>query len=426
MRVPEESIVGTAADPKLPTNPTLRVLPVVLFNLLIYFVIGLPNAVMSGMFVVNTLGFDTGVAGTTITLQYLGTFATRLVAGQLVDKYGPKKILTWGLIACVISGLLVCLAAIIPTIFGTDGKLTHGTWRYVALGIALLSRLFIGWAESWTATSVTTWNMRRVGLAHTSVAISWNGVTSYGGIALGVTVGEFLGAKVMPQCSLLPVGMLAVAIGVGALILLSFYVGVKPLDRKGAPMSFLTAVRKVLPYGSGLAAGSFGFGTVNGFLSLYYESNHWYDIGLTFIIFAAVFIGVRILFSNQIDIRGGMPVAAVSLLTETIAMGLFSFGHSEVSAMVATGLTAAGFSLLFPALGTEAVKTDGPEYSGILLAAYSIFTDLTIFLVGPCMGYIKDHSSWSVMFAVVGVLCFSGIFLSYGLKALSNKQIRQG
>lgn len=413
-------------------SPTLRVLPVVLFNLLVYFVIGLPNAVIGAMFVHNILGFDVAMAGTTITLQYLGTFGTRLIAGQLVDKFGPKKILTWGLIACAISGLLMCSAALIPYFFGIDGILSpevvekygahYGLMRYLALGLALLSRLFIGWSESWTATSVTTWNMRRVGMAHTSVAISWNGVTSYGGIALGVSVGEFLGTKVMPKICLLPVGISATALALGGLALLSFYTGVKPLPRKGAPMSFLRALRKVFPYGAGLAAGSFGFGTVNGFLALYYSAHAWKHIGLTFGIFAVVFIAVRMLFSDQIDRRGGMIVAAISLATEATAMVVFATTHTEIGAMVATGLTGAGFSLLFPALGTVAVKTDGPEYSGILLAAYSIFTDLTIFIVGPAMGSLKDSFGWSTMFSVVAGLCLSGILLSFTLQRLGGKE----
>lgn len=387
-------------------SPTLRVMPVVFFNLLVYFVIGLPNAVIGAQFVHHTLGFSTAIAAMTITLQYLGTFLTRLVAGQLVDHQGPKKILRYGLIACTISGLLMCLAAAIPGLLGKGD-----TVRYIALGIALLSRLFIGWAESWTATSVTAWNMRRVGQEHTSVAISWNGVTSYGGIALGVSAGKYLGSF-MPVITLMPVGIGATLLGIFGSALLMFYTGVKPLPTKGAPMSFFTALRKVLPYGAGLAAGSFGFGTVNGFLSLYYSANNWSQIGVAFSTFAAVFVLVRIFFSSQIDKRGGVPVAYVSLVTEAVAMAVFCLVHSPTGGLIGAALTGAGFSLLFPAMGTMAVKTDGPEFGGILIAAYSVFTDLTIAIVGPFMGALQGGLGWPTMFAIVGILCLSGILFS--------------
>lgn len=48
-------------------SPTMRVMPVVLFNLLVYFVIGLPNAIIGAQFVHNTLGFSTAIAASTIS-----------------------------------------------------------------------------------------------------------------------------------------------------------------------------------------------------------------------------------------------------------------------------------------------------------------------------------------------------------------------
>lgn len=389
-------------------SPTLRVMPVVLFNLLVYFVIGLPNAIIGAQFVHNTLGFSTAVAASTISLQYIGTAIGRVVVGRRVDTYGPKVVLTYGLIFCAISGLLMCLAALVPT----PGFLgMNDTSRYVALAIALVSRLFIGWSESCTATSVTTWNIRRVGPAHASVAISWNGVTSYGGIAVGVSIGQFL-SGLIPNIKLLPVGMVATALAVGGLLLLRTYTPIKPLPSKGKPMPFISAVRKVLPYGAALAAGSVGFGSVNSFLSLYYTENHWAGLGAAFGAFAAVFIMMRIFFASQIDKRGGVPVAYCSLITEAVAMAVFCLVHTPTGALIGAALTGAGFSLLFPAMGTMAVKTAGPEFGGILIAAYSIFTDLTIVISSWVMGALRDHLGWGFLYGTAGVLCVSGIILS--------------
>ncbi len=387
-------------------SPTMRVMPVVLFNLLVYFVIGLPNAVIGAQFVHNTLGFSTAIAASTISLQYIGTAMGRMVVGHRIDTYGPKAVLRYGLIFCAISGLLVCLAALVPTFMGLND-----TSRYIALGIALISRLFIGWSESCTSTSVTAWNLRRVGQAHSSVAISWNGVTSYGGIAVGVTVGQLL-SGLLPTIKLLPVGALEVALGVGGFILLTFYKAIKPLAGNGKPMSFGLAVKKVLPYGAALAAGSVGFGTVNSFLALYYTENHWTGLGIAFGVFAACFIFMRIFVSGQIDKHGGVPIAYMSLVVEAIAMAVFCLVHNNTGGLIGAALTGAGFSLLFPAMGTMAVKTDGPEYNGILIAAYSIFTDLTIVVSSWFMGGLRDHMGWGTMFAVAGVLCVSGIAFS--------------
>ena len=387
-------------------SPTMRVMPVVLFNLLVYFVIGLPNAVISAQFVQHTLGFSTAVAACTLALQYVGTAMGRMVVGRRIDIYGPKAVLRYGLIFCAISGLLVCLAALIPTLMGLND-----TSRYVALGVALISRLFIGWSESCTSTSVTAWNLRRVGQAHSSVAISWNGVTSYGGIAVGVTTGQFLGT-LLPNIPLLPVGFLEVALGVGGFVLLTFYKAIKPLAGKGKPMPFGLAVKKVLPYGAALAAGTIGFGIVNNFLALYYAYRHWTGLGVAFIAFAVCFIFMRIFVSGQIDKRGGVLIAYISLVAEAVAMAIFHFVHAPIGGLIGAALTGAGFSLLFPAMGTMAVKTDGPEYNGILIAAYSIFTDLTLVISSLFMGGLINHMGWSNMFTVAGILCVSGIAFS--------------
>ncbi|PHI96662.1 hypothetical protein BG621_02570 [Parasaccharibacter apium] len=389
-------------------SPTMRVMPVVFFNLLVYFVIGLPNAIIGAQFVHNTLGFSTAIAASTISLQYIGTAMGRVIVGHRIDVFGPKAVLRWGLILCTISGLLMCLAALIPTshLMGMND-----TARYVALAVALISRLFIGWSESCTSTSVTTWNLRRVGPAHSSVAISWNGVTSYGGIAVGVTVGQWL-SGLLPTIKLLPVGIFAAALGICGFIILTFYKAIKPLPSKGKPMSFGLAVKKVLPYGAALAAGSVGFGTVNSFLALYYTENHWTGLGIAFGVFAACFIFMRIFVSGQIDKHGGVPIAYMSLVTEAIAMAVFCLVHNNTGGLIGAALTGAGFSLLFPAMGTMAVKTDGPEFHGILIAAYSIFTDITIVVSSWFMGGLRDHMGWGVMFAVAGVLCVSGIAFS--------------
>ncbi|MDF7673759.1 MFS transporter [Acetobacteraceae bacterium ESL0709] len=407
----------TYAEESLKGSPTLKVIPVVIFNLLVYFIIGLPNAVIGALFVHQTLGFSTAIAGMTLSLQYLGTFGTRLVSGQFVDRYGPKKILVFGLMATTLSGLLMCGAALITAFISLSE-----TVRYMALIVALLSRLFLGWGESWTATSVTTWNIRRVGRAHTSVAISWNGVTSYGGIAIGVTAGKYL-SQFDPHTTLLPVGIAsALLAAIGLIGLIFFYKPIKPLPVRGGHMSFIHALRKVLPYGVGLSAGSFAFGTISNFLALYFSANHWTKIGLAFGIFSLFFILGRLFFASQIDKRGGMPVAFASLFVEAIAMLIFCTIHTETGATIGAALTGAGFSLLFPALGTMAVKTGGPEYSGILLAAYSVFTDLTIFIVGPVMGLIQVKTGWNVMFAIVGVLCLSGILLTMCLSHLPGSE----
>ncbi|QCE35169.1 MFS transporter [Acetobacteraceae bacterium] len=422
----------TTSPPVPHRSPTLTVMPIVLFNFIVYFVVGLPNAVISAIFVHQALGFSTAVAGFVITTQYLGTFIARLFAGSLVDKYGSKKILSIGLIACTISGIFMALASIWAYSIGSDACLHNDSLRYAILGVALISRLFMGWGESWTATPVTAWNIRRVGHDHISVAISWNGVTTYSGIAIGVGVGQWMAslppqAAIAPAIGLLPVGLVSMALALIALLILSSYKALPPLHnadkgKPGSSMSLFTAIGKVLPYGLGLAAGSFGFGSINAFLALYYQANTWNHLNIAWYIFAFCFIATRLCGTGPIDKGYGVRIAMGALAVEALAFIIMALFHQQAAAIVGVALTATGFSLIFPALGTEATKMGGPESTGILNAAFSLFTDSTIFIVGPLMGVVKDLFGWYIMFCSVGTLCIVGIIATLGLLAIRKKE----
>ncbi len=384
-------------------SPLRKVLTVVLFNLLVYIVIGLPNAVLT-IFVHTTLGYSTTLAGFTFALQYAATFAARSSAGRLVDKIGPKPVVIGGLLACVCSGLLMGWAATIhhaPT---------------TSLGILLVSRLFLGWAESWTATGVIIWNIHRAGAENTALAISWNGICSYGGIALGAPIGAALALFPPPYGGLVAIGALSAFLPLLGLALIGFYHGAKPQAATQASIPFRKALHLVLWHGSALAAGSIGFAAISSFLALYYAAHHWNGAAAALAVFGMVFVCIRFFFAAQIKRRGGVFVAIISLLVE--AVGLFIIGAfpSHNSALLGAALTGAGFSLLFPALGVLAVNTAGPYNRGAALSAYCIFLDLAIAGSGFTLGPIIELSGYPAMFITSAACCLIGAVISYRLR----------
>lgn len=383
-------------------SPIRNVLTVVLFNLLVYIVIGMPNAVLT-IFVHTTLGYSTTIAGLTFALQYAATFAARSSAGRLVDKIGPKPVVIGGLLTCVCSGLLLGWAATLPNI------------PAASLGILLLSRLFLGWAESWTATGVIIWNIHRAGAENTALAISWNGICSYGGIALGAPLGAALALMPPPYGGLVAVGGLSALLPLFGLALIGFYQGAKPHVSAEKPISFRKALHLVLWHGSALAAGSIGFAAISSFLALYYAAHHWSGAATALAVFGGVFVCIRFFLATQIKRRGGVIVAIISLLVE--AMGLIIIGvfPSHASALLGAALTGAGFSLLFPALGVLAVNKAGPANRGAALSAYSVFLDLAIACSGFTLGPIIELSGYPAMFMTSAGCCLIGAAISYML-----------
>ena len=79
--------------------------------------------------------------------------------------------------------------------------------------------------------------------------------------------------------------------------------------------------------------------------------------------------------------------------------------------MIGAAVSGLGFSLVFPAIGVEAVKRV-PEFNrGTALGVYTAFADVSFFLVGPIAGaLIGMYGYGSVfVFALICVLAALGI-----------------
>lgn len=374
----------------------VTILAVVLFTLLCYTVIGLQMAVVP-LFVREKLGFSSAMAGFAVSVQYLATFATRAGAGRRIDTIGPKRVVQVGLAAGVLSGVFLALAAEVTAM------------PFLALCLVVIGRIILGFAESWVATAAIVWNIRRVGVARTAQVISWNGVCSYGGIALGAPV-----ATILYHSKSFPV--LSGFFGVGIVSLLLMAVGLPLAARQPAvePLpavkqhSFLAILSRVMPYGLALAAGSIGFGAISALLALYFADQDWNGAAVGLALFGSVFVLTRFVFTKQIAKRGGMVVALVSLVIEALGLSVLAWGPSAFWANAGAALSGAGFSLLFPALGVGAVEQVGPENRGAAIGAFSVFLDIAIGVSGPLLGLVIPLWGYGVLFQITAVCCVLG------------------
>lgn len=370
---------------------------IVVFTLLCYIEIGLQMAVVP-LFVKEQLGFSSALAGFAVSVQYLATFVSRIGAGHRIDTRGPKKVVIAGLFLGAVSGLLIMIA---PSMMA---------WPVGALAVVLLGRIFLGVSESWVATGVIVWNIQRVGVPGTARVISWNGVCSYGGIALGAPV-----AMIIYQSHAALGGFWGIGLCCMLMLLLGVpwawrQVAVKPLSPStGKRHSFMTVFGQVAPYGMALAAGSIGFGAISSLLTLYFADQNWRGAATALSIFGCVFVLTRFGFTTQIIKRGGTIVALVSLLVESLGLCVLAMGHSPLWANIGAALTGAGFSLLFPALGVGAVARTKPENKGIAIGAFSVFLDIAIGLSGPILGFIIPFWGYQGLFLTTALMSLLGV-----------------
>ncbi|HKU00197.1 MAG TPA: MFS transporter [Paraburkholderia sp.] len=388
-------------------STTLQIIPVVFFTFLCYLTIGIPLAVLPG-YVHNDLGFSTVVAGGAISVQYIATLCSRALAGRSADTLGPKKTVTIGLTICGASGVLLLLATLVA----------H--WPGLSLALLVTSRLMLGCGESLCGTGAILWGIGRVGTAHNAKVISWNGIATYGALAIGAPLG-------VEMAHLL--GFWTLGVSVIALAALGFWLArpIAPVPIvHGERMSYRSVFTRVLPHGLGLALGSAGFGSIATFITLFYAARHWPNAAFTLTLFGLMFIGARLLFANTIKKFGGFRVAIASFSCECAGLLLLWLAPTPQVALLGAALTGFGFALVFPALGVEAVGLVPAASRGAALSAYSVFLDLSLGITGPLAGYVANLFGYGSVFLFAAIAAAAAVALSVSLHRKSVRNAAQG
>jgi MFS family permease len=371
---------------------TARILPYVFFTFACYLAIGVQLAILPS-YVHLSLGYNTVLAGLIISIEYVATVLTRPQAGRMVDRLGAKRTVLYGLAAGGASGVFTLLAAFC----------LHIPW--LGLTLLIIGRLLLGASESMTSTGATLWGILSLGTEHTAIVISWNGISTYGALAVGAPLGVFL-ERITGFWS---IGVMVMLLGFAPIAMAMRLPSVAVSHEEKQP--FHRVFGKVAPYGLGLALGSVGFGVLATFITLDFAHRNWSGAAFALTLFGALFVFARLLFANAINRVGGFAVATICFSTEFLGLLLLWLTYSEALAFAGAALTGFGFSLVFPALGVEAVRHIPPQDKGSALGAYSVFMDFALMIIGPAAGAIIGGFGYPpiYLFAACSVLLALGL-----------------
>src|SRR3984957_13557512 len=389
--LPASSRPEGSAPPSEFSN-TLRIIATAILSFACYITIGMQLAVVPS-FVHLTLHYSAVIAGLAVSVQYVATLASRPFAGHTSDTKGAKRATASGLCSIIASGALFTLAVFL---------------RHEALAglLALcLSRLVLGFGESWRAPGGAVWGSARMGDIHQAKVFSWNGVGSYGGMAVGAPVGVLL----ENHYGLGAVGIASIAISAAAALWAATIPRVAAYQKP--PLAFAKVLKKVTAEGIGLGLGGIGFGTIAAFITLFYASRNWADASLSLTLFGVAFVAARLLFAWTVTKWGGYPVAMISLAIECAGLLVLWRAPAPLAARIGATVAGFGFSLVFPALGVEAVKKVPVESRGSALAIYTAFIDLSMGVAGPLAGAIVSAAGYPPIFLFAAVAAVLGIAL---------------
>jgi MFS family permease len=345
-----------------------------------YLTMGIAFGTIPG-FVQHTLGYGPLPVGIAIGVESLGTILTRAFAGHFVDHYGAKPALMLGIFTTGISGIVSLVAGTVTT-------------PVVAFAVLIVARIVLGFGESYSMTGALSWGVGALDPQRSGAVMVWVGIALYAALGIGASIGAAVSV---------PFGFSgAAALGaVLALIGLVLASTLKPTPvPAGTRTPFGGVIRSVLPSGIGLAISVMGFSAISAFITLLFEHRGWSNAPETLAVFAVAFILARFAFGTFPDRFGGRYVGAAFLLAETAGMLLLSFAAAPVVAFLGAAFVGAGYSIVFPALGVEAVRNVPAQSRGSALGAFTMFFDAGLAVMGPVNGWIAAHAGIDAVYLV--------------------------
>lgn len=379
------------------TAITLQIVAIVFYTFIAFLCIGLPIAVLPG-YVHEQLGFSAVVAGLTIGSQYLATLLSRPMAGRLSDSIGTKRAIIYGLLGIVLSGGLTLVSTLLQSL------------PLLSLLILIGGRLLLGIAQGLIGVGTISWCMGQVGVEHTARSISWNGIASYGAIAIGAP----LGVVMVGELGFASLGIALSLLAAMALLLIRNKPSVPVIS--GERLPFRAVFGLIAPYGASLSLASIGYGTLTTFITLFYVSRGWTGAAYCLTVFGVCFILARLVFISSISRFGGFTAAIACMCIETLGLVLLWLAPSTGYALLGAGMIGFGLSLVYPALGVEAIKQVPSTSRGAGLSAYAVFFDLALAIAGPLMGAVALNLGYSWIFFCAAMLSVTGLGLTLLLK----------
>lgn len=375
--------------------PFIAIAPIAGVVFTAFFVIGLALPVLP-LHVHDDLGMGAFMVGLVAGCQFVASLVSRLWAGRITDTRGPKRAVLLGLSAAVAGG-----ACYLLSLMFTGAPM-------LSVGILLAGRSLVGGAESLIVTGGMLWSLGRVAPGRSAQVIAWVGMSMFAAIAAGAPIGSLTFSKF----GFLGIALASTLVPLFSIAIIAPIRSLAPVASAKAPISAVLGA--VLLPGVGFALSGITFGSVTVFLTLYFAIQGWAGGALAFTTFAVFLIATRIVAGHLPDKFGGAQVALYCLVIQALGLALIGTADAGWIAILGAAIAGAGFSLVFPGLGLEAVRRVPPANRGIAMGAYNAFLDLTLGVGSPLLGLLAGKAGIAAVFHASAIAVVLAIPIASG------------
>lgn len=347
---------------------------------------------------IKDIGGSESQVGLVVGAFMLSAVILRPIIGGLLDRYGRKPFILWGL-------LIFTLAMYFYSWVGGV---------FVLLGLRILQGL--SWAVSTTAiftaiTDIIPSTRRGEGMGWFSTAMT-----------LAMAIGPMSGIWITQNYSYQTLFFIAVGLSIVALSLM--FAAKIPFQQKKMDTRKIELFEKsVLPITISVFFLNIAYGGITAFVPLFTTSLA-VNSGAFFLVYAATLVLSRPIAGKLSDRHGEKFVIIPALAITILALISLSLAEGLIGILVSAILYGIGFGSASPALQAATVRVAHPDRRGVANASLLTATDLGIGLGSIVLGWISQYTSYSALFIVsaVSVGCGLVVFRFYVNRLVQNKR----
>lgn len=365
----------------------IHIVPIMTIVFISFLMIGMAIPVLP-LHVHDELKLNSSMIGIVAGGQFVASLLSRLWAGNLSDRKGPKFAILLGLWLSLLGNVLYWISNYLVPL------------PLFSVSILLFGRVCLGGAESLIITGGMLWALELVSERFAGKVISWVGMSMFAAMAVGAPIGHYI--YIQWTFSGVAVTSIALCFASFACVSASKSIKIRQKEDKIA-VSFTHIVKAVCIPGLSFALSGLTFGAITSFLVLYFSLNDWPDGALAFSLFAISIILTRVFLGHCPDRFGGAQTALFSLIIQCAGLFIIVVAHRETIAIAGTICAGTGFSLVFPGLGREVINRVSNQNRGIAMGTYNAFLDLTLGVGCPFLGVLADSFGIGFIFLLSGI-----------------------